>query len=308
MLLANTYGKGRVRLTKVVRNSNVHHDVYEFTVDVTLYGAFSDIYTADDNTNCVPTDTMKNTVYAVARKTEFSTPEHLAFAVAERLITRHEQITGVVIEVAAERWKRIEVDGSEHPHSFQKQHGQRTARVARGVAPLARPTGAGPGGYGATSGSDVASLEIVSGIRGMEVLKSAGSGFSNYTVDEYTALRETDDRILATTVLAEWGYGSGSFATDPSSDYDTVWNTIEASICSTFATHDSPSLQSTLNLMGENVLQAVPEVDWIRFLMPNQHHMMFDLERFGMTNEGEVFYGTDSPFGVIEGTVARGKG
>ncbi|MCG8477801.1 MAG: hypothetical protein MI724_01810, partial [Spirochaetales bacterium] len=65
-LTDNSYGKQRVRLTKVVRTGATHH-LHEYTVEITLRGDFAAIYTAGDNGACVPTDTMKNTVYAVAR-------------------------------------------------------------------------------------------------------------------------------------------------------------------------------------------------------------------------------------------------
>ncbi len=297
-LAENSYGKGRVRLTKIVRDSTSpeNHAVYEFTVEITLHGEFAEIYTRDDNSACVPTDTMKNTVYAVANTTDFSTPEHLAAAVADRLISRFDQINGVEVSVAAERWNRIVVDGQAHAHAFQKAHGQRTARVARGTAPRVGPRSRG-------DASD--SIQITSGIRGMEVFKSTGSSFSGFATDEYTILKETDDRILATTILAEWGYLPGPYAAEPASDYDQIWQSCEAEIARTFSIHDSPSLQSTLYLMGKNVINAVAAVDWIRFVMPNQHHILFNTEPFGMTNSNEVFYGTDSPYGVISGTVAR---
>lgn len=304
-LLENSYGKERVRLTKIVRSKDSGgtkgagwHQVYEYTVEITLYGAFDAVYTKDDNSPCVPTDTMKNTVYAVAAQTDFVTPEHLAAAVADRLITRHDQIEGVVVFVAAERWQRMLVDGEPHGHSFQKALGERTARVARGTAPPIGPLADGP-----DAGADA--IEITSGFRGMQVFKSTGSGFSGFAKDEYTILKETDDRILATTVRAEWGYTPGRHADDPSSEYDSIFTTCENAVLRTFAGHESPSLQSTLYRMGETVLAEVPQIRWIRFVMPNQHHIAFDLKPLGLDNRGEIFYGTDSPFGVISGTVGR---
>lgn len=37
-----------------------------------------------------------------------------------------------------------------------------------------------------------------------------------------------------------------------------MWDLVATTITDTFATHESPSLQSTLSLMGENVLTAAP--------------------------------------------------
>jgi urate oxidase len=57
--------------------------------------------------------------------------------------------------------------------------------------------------------------------------------------------------------------------------------------------------------MGEAVLDACPEVQRISFSLPNKHHLLYDLERFGLENQNEVFQATDEPYGLIEGTVER---
>jgi urate oxidase len=43
----------------------------------------------------------------------------------------------------------------------------------------------------------------------------------------------------------------------------------------------------------------------IRMSMPNKHHYAVDLSPFGIANENEVFYASDRPYGLIEGTVTR---
>jgi len=293
-LRENSYGKQRVRLTRIAREEPtgsgppVHH-VYEYTVEIMLHGAFDRVYTHADNSTCVPTDTMKNTVYAVARTSRFSSPEQFAEVLSARFIDRFEQVEAVDVEVEAQRWRRIEVDGAPHPHAFEKEHGTRTARISR-------------------RGADAASseLSISGGIRGMEVFKSTGSGFTGFYHDEYTTLPETTDRILATTVDAEWQYVSG--VDIAGTDFNPVWETIHRTVARVFAEHDSPSLQATLWEMGTAVIDGVSLVDSISFSMPNQHHIPFDLSAFGLDNPSEIFYGTDSPFGIITGTVAREEG
>ena len=103
---------------------------------------------------------------------------------------------------------------------------------------------------------------------------------------------------------AEWAYG----LTDEAAadfDFNGVWSTVEQTILEVFATHQSPSLQATLYVMGEAVLERVAEVSTIEFAMSNQHHIRFDLSAFGLENENSIFYGTDSPSGVITGSVSR---
>jgi urate oxidase len=59
--------------------------------------------------------------------------------------------------------------------------------------------------------------------------------------------------------------------------------------------------------MGQAVLDARPEVERISFSLPNRHHLLYDLERFGLENDNEVFHATTEPYGLIEGTVERSK-
>lgn len=305
-LSQNSYGKQRVRLTKIVREqaggdrapggagqpdsgradaAPVHH-VHEYTVEIMLYGAFDRVYTHGENATCVPTDTMRNTVYAVARKTSFTDPEELADAVSRRFTERFPQVHAVDVSVEAERWRRIDVDGKPHPHAFEKEHGKRTAVVSR------------QGGAGSASRA-----RFSAGIGGMEVFKSTGSAFSGFYKDEYTTLPETEDRILATTVDADWDYDGT--VVPGQTDFAGMWQTVHDTVARVFAEHDSPSLQATLWEMGKAVLSAVPAVRRVSFSMPNQHHIRFDLEKLGLDNPNEIFYGTDSPYGIITGTVER---
>ncbi len=59
----NRYGKSRVRLSRITRHGN-HHEFNEWTVRVLLHGDFETSFTEADNSKILPTDTMKNTVYA----------------------------------------------------------------------------------------------------------------------------------------------------------------------------------------------------------------------------------------------------
>ena len=64
-------------------------------------------------------------------------------------------------------------------------------------------------------------------------------------------------------------------------------------------------MQNTLYRMGEAVLEGFPEIRKIHLSLPNKHHLLYDLERFGVENENEIFHATSEPYGLIEGTVER---
>jgi urate oxidase len=131
-------------------------------------------------------------------------------------------------------------------------------------------------------------------------LKTTGSGWEGYLHDQYTSLKETADRIMATVVTARWTY-----ARPAELDFVRVWEGVRASVLAAFGDHYSPSVQFTLHRMGEAVLEAHPEVERIHFSLPNKHHLLYDLSRFGLDNPNEIFHATTEPYGLIEGTVER---
>jgi urate oxidase len=140
---------------------------------------------------------------------------------------------------------------------------------------------------------------VVSGLGGLTLLKSTGSEFWGYPKDRYTTLPETRDRVLATAVEAHWRYAGIGI------DWAASRAEARRLLIETFATTHSLSLQQTMYAMGSAVLDGRPEVAEIRLSLPNKHHFVVDLKPFGLENDNEVFYASDRPYGLIEGTVIR---
>jgi urate oxidase len=140
---------------------------------------------------------------------------------------------------------------------------------------------------------------VEGGLEDLLVLKSTGSGWAGFLREEYTSLPETSDRIMATVVTASWAYSGAEL------DFDALYASVKDTILATFDDHFSPSVQRTLYLMGEAVLQAHPDVARISFSLPNKHHLLYDLGRFGMENDNVIFHATNEPYGLIEGTIER---
>jgi urate oxidase len=130
-------------------------------------------------------------------------------------------------------------------------------------------------------------------------LKSTGSEFAGFLVDDYTTLEETHDRVMATSLVARWRFTS----TDV--DWEATYSSIKAIIIREFATLQSLALQQTLFHIGKAVLEAHPEIAEIRMSAPNKHHFTVDLSPFGLENPGEVFIAADRPYGLIQATVTR---
>src|SRR5918992_1372799 len=143
----------------------------------------------------------------------------------------------------------------------------------------------------------IASPEEFTGLREMTVLNSTGSEFWGYAKDEYTTLPETRDRVLATTVNAEWRH------TGEDPGFDDSYAAVRQAPLAAFAGTHSRSLQQTLYAMGSRVLAERAEICEVRLSLPNKHHFVVDLAPFGLDNPNEVFFAADRPYGLIEGTV-----
>jgi urate oxidase len=272
----NRYGKSRIRLVKVRRGPE-RHDIVDLTVDVQLEGAFESVYTAGDNASCLATDTMKNTVYAIARHDPLQHAESFALRLADHFVATP-AVSSVRISLVEERWDRIDAGAGAERHAFVRGAGEQwTAEVTRqaGEAP-----------------------HLVSGLTNLVVMKTAGSAFTGFPRDPFTTLPETEDRILATAITASWRYRDGASAFG-------ARDAIRGALLASFAAHQSRSVQHTLYAMGEAALAACADATEITLSLPNRHHLLVDLSPFGLNNPNEIFVATDQPFGLIEATVKR---
>jgi urate oxidase len=280
-LVDNAYGKSQVRLTKVTRLAD-RHELKEIDVDIQLRGAFDACYTAGDNRGVLPTDTMKNTVYALAAQHPLDSVESFAAALAGHFLNHPglAHCSSARVGIRESRWKRIhDSAGKEHPWSFVNGGTEkRTCAVTR-----------------SRGGTD----EFVGGIDDLQLLKTTESAFKDFLHDPYTTLPDTDDRIFATTVRATWRYNSSK------SDWNAAFDSIRHALMVTFAGHMSLSAQQTLLAMGEAAIQACGDIDEIEIWLPNQHRIPFNLKPLGLENRNEIFVTTAEPFGLIGGTVRR---
>lgn len=273
----NNYGKSEIRLVKVERGAD-RHEIRDLTVDVALEGDFEAAHIRGDNAGLLATDTMRNTVYALAKDHLTGSIEAFASALVDHLLDAGPTVERARVRIVEHPWDRIEVDGRGHEHSFIRGSGERTAVVT-----------------GAPSG-----MRVEAGVGDLLVLKTTNSGFEGFLRERYTTLPETDDRILATAITASWAYVDSA-----SVNFDGVWSGVRRRILESFTDHYSPSVQNTLYRMGKAVLEVFPEVEKIHLSLPNKHHLPYDLGRFGMENDNEIFHATKEPYGLIEGTVKR---
>jgi urate oxidase len=271
------YGKARVRLVHV-RRSGATHDVCEMTIGVACEGDFAESYRSEDNRRVLATDTMKNTVYALARREPPGPPEVFGERLAREFLNECPWLERVEIELVVHPWTRLPYGSGSHPHAFIAPGGEtRTAQVTVGR-------------------SDVT---IRSGLAGLEVMKTTESGFSDFPRTRYTTLPETRDRILRTIVRSEWSWRT------PPADYDAAHAVVRSAFLEAFGAEYSPSVQYTLGRMAALALERVGELGTVHLSLPNRHCLLVDLTPLGLDNPNQVFVATDEPHGLIEATFGR---
>lgn len=277
-LVANSYGKERVRLTRISRDGDVH-TVKQLVVAVELEGTFEETYFSGSNDGVVATDSMKNTVYVLARNHPLGSIEDFAGDLALHFLSRYEQVSACSVRVEEQPWERLAVGGKAHPTAFQGVQGEvRTCavHVERDHEPA-----------------------VTSGIDGLLVLKSTNSVFKGFVRDEFTTLQDADDRIFSTVVQAQWK------GQTPSQGYSPARDLVREALLSVFADHYSLSVQQTLYAMGEQVLQQCRWINEIELVLPNKHHLPVNLAPFHLDNPNVIFMPVDEPYGRIRGVIRR---
>jgi urate oxidase len=282
----NQYGKAENRVVRIYRDTP-RHEIRDINVSSALRGDFSATHLVGDQLRILPTDTQKQTIYAFAKKVGVGEIEEFALALGRHFVNETEPVQGCRIEIDEYAWERVTVGAPngasrEHDHTWVRkgQETRTTILTIDGKAPAGTET-------------------LISGFKGLTVLKSTGSEFHDFLVDEYTILEPTYDRVMATSMVARWRY----IGTDL--DWGKSYGSIRQILLERFAEVQSLSLQQTLYEMGRAALEAHQEVAEIKFSAPNIHHVVYDLSPFGLDNRNEVFHADDRPYGLIEATVLR---
>src|SRR5262245_52155860 len=158
MLAENSYGKSGIRLVKVTRKPN-RHELVDLTVAVRLEGEFSAAHVSGDNSRVLPTDTMKNTVYALAADHAMASAESFGLDLAAHFLAGGRDVSRVTVTLTEHLWEPLAVSGQPHPYSFRR---------------------IGPERRTAAISASRKETRVEAGIEGLLVLKSAGSAFSGF--------------------------------------------------------------------------------------------------------------------------------
>jgi urate oxidase len=276
-LLDHNYGASHVRLIKVQRQPD-RHDLKELSVSIQLEGEFESSYTIGDNRSILPADTIRNTVYALAKLYSIEQIEEFAQQLINHFLTGNSQVQEVQVKVEEHLWERAPFGGKPHPWSFTPAGSERRTTRVLGT----RET-----------------VLIESGIENLQIVKTTGSGFEGYVHDPFTTLKETTDRILSTSVKANWLYSDNEIP------FSVYWHGVRQAILETFVEHKSRSLQYTLHAMADAVLDRYADIAEIHLWLPNRDCRLLDLGLFGLENNNEVFAPSEEACELIEARLRR---
>lgn len=283
-LLHHQHGKSKVRVARVWRKGPIHHLV-EWMVDIALLSDAQAAFEGADNSNVVATDTMKNTVYVIAKECKnVVSAEQFGIKLGQHFCTLYPMVSACKVHIVEKPWERANVGGEEHVHGFRLGLGSHTVDV--GVEKSGAYT-------------------VSAGVCELTLLKTTQSGFEGFVRDKNTALPETRERIMATSVTATWKYASAPAC------YTEAYKSITKALIETFLGPPqqgfySPSVQNTLFLMAKSALSRVEELEEISLSMPNLHFLPAKMPAIGLEFKDDVYVATSEPHGTIQASLGRG--
>jgi urate oxidase len=194
-MAAFTYGKQSVPVFKIIRGENGKDKIIDMVVNIMLEGDIEDSWLSGNNKGILPTETQKNTCYALAMKTDFDSIEDYGKALLEDILRRHMHLSAGTVRIRERRWNRI---GEDHRHAFSSSRDpvERTCeiRVSR------------------RGKSEITQVDLVrSGVSGVKLLKTTQSGFDGFIRDKYVVV----SLFFSEGIIVFYPYQSGTRTCNP---------------------------------------------------------------------------------------------
>lgn len=276
-LAENSYGSSRIQLLRVSRQQG-RDDIREIALSIRFEGDFEAAHIRGENRKILPPDTMKNTVYALARQHSIEPPEYFGLHLIEHFLTYNPQVTRVVIEGSEDIWARLPHGGKPHTSAFARSGVEKRTSVLKGTRE---------------------GIQVRAGIQNLIVLKTSNFSFADFKKDPYTTLQEEADVVLSTAIHADWLYAGEE------AEFGPLWHAVRQMLLETFVEHKSQSLQHTVYAMGDAILNNFENVSEIHISLPSSHFLLADLAPLGMDNPGTVFLPAEEPRTVVEATLRK---
>ena len=281
-LASHRFGQSRVRLMRVTRGES-RHDLEDWTLEIMLTGDCAPVFTHLDTSRVLATGTIKDTAYLLARQSKAESIETFAGELIDLLLSQNPQVPGAEVVIQSHLWKRLTVGGKPDPTAFMKGSDERqTAHVSR---------------------TRDGAFTIRSGFTGMTVLKTAQSGVAGFPNDELTTRPESTHRLFGTSVTAQWSYTAAAIGAGVA--FHKIREHLRERMISTFARHESLSLQQTLYAMARAALEGTDILEEVFLRTTDRDFLPADLDRFGSNHQSHIFIPTDEPYGAVEVTLRR---
>lgn len=104
------YGKNTVKVL-VIRRQGSRHEIIELKADVELTLKSRKDYLAGDNSDIIPTDTIKNTVHALAKIKGVKNIEQFSLDICHHFLTSFNHVLRAKVHMEEAPWRRLEKMG-----------------------------------------------------------------------------------------------------------------------------------------------------------------------------------------------------
>lgn len=274
-------GETHVRLLNVRRRGAVH-DTRDVTVRVACEGRLADGFAAGDNRRVLPGNTLRSTVEALARREPVDRIERFGARVGAHLLEECTWLERVVVGVAEHAWVRVAVPGRDgrepHPHAFLRGTSEEwTAEVDC-----------------SRDGTSIAS-----GLREVELMRTAGADFSGFARVTYSAPDPPVHALLRVSLTARWDWAAAP------GDYAAANSRARDALLAAFAAGGAPSVPATAHRMAAAALERVPEAARVHVALSRRACRLADLAPLGLDNPGEVYVPAADAHGLAEVTLER---
>ena len=275
-------------------------------IDVQVMGeSFHAAYTHGDNTNVVPTDTMKNFIHRQSLAFAGSTLEGWLYFLGRRFLETYAQMERLRVSAQELRFEPARVPSSgagaearavddgarsfeDSPVLFHRRHDDRA------IASLE---------VGRDEDGAVVLANLRSGRAGMQLIKVTGSAFAAFPRDEFTSLPERRDRPLFIHLDVAWRYADPTVALTPDPARYVASEQVADLVATVFHEFVSLSIQHLINEMGTRILERFPQLIEVSFEAQNR---LWDQAEVSADDERvKVYTDPRPPYGRIGLTLHR---
>lgn len=294
-----TYARPLSGVTRIPESafSGRANTLFAVDVGVEVFGDnFLPAYTHGDNTNVVPTDTMKNFILQQALAFDGSTLEASLDFLGRQFLATYPHM------------QALRLTGQEQPFAAvqvpQDAAGQ-TFAPSDVLFSRARDDYAWAELQFARDGDDARIVTHRCGRLGLQLIKITGSSFVEFARDSYTTLPEQVDRPLFIYLDVFWRYANADHMVAPDLAAYVPAEQVRDVVQTVFHSFVSKSIQHLVHAMGTRLLERFPQLTEVAFTAQNRlWDTAFVAEQH---DQVKVYCDPRPPYGQIGLTLTRDR-